>query len=775
MTMATLRMETAGETCVRLRCATFLFVKSQFLTEWQSNSKDVRLRTPPNLNVFPDGRNRSQSDSRRECAPLFDQVVDDLYEIEHQAPDDYKGPSKYEQEFIIGPLANAGLSKMHEAMHTALHHHMGRGHKDRHCCGPNFDPGIRMRARPIRDSLVYGTRKYRTKGLKVDESIRMYQPKYRSKKIRDSLVYGTRTKRCRHKHCTAFHHEHEWNTELEWDIPLSMLKNEKRKTLWFEARQSVLDQERLRRRSIPKTWYGEVETDGGYYCGYNLREVILKPWHEGAHTHDFYCNTRDIRPDDWMWEPDWYDPEPEKIEYHKRKIKELWNWFRRRNLLGDMMRMFLRIAEVRRQRRHFQRLKLRLKKKELLWSELNRNSLWFNPWPEGDQMPVLVRRSLMAISKRLSTCAPMWDPMFVDFPTCEFYLNHLDELRPEVWDRFHYNCKKHTHKDLFERRETLRALMAAADAPAPEEKVMLPPLCGPVQALEDYREQWAEVKQVWEEILASRPPPPPPKIEDVTEEHAEDRRKGKKTVEFAADKTATKEKKGTDDAKDKKAKHPAGIEDHETKPAAKSIAQDKRDTAAHDTATTTKKGILSSSHPKAESAPPQAHSDGKKMVEATAVKAPNTKRKKSVKFAAPPLPPQVTFMKKGEGRQSMSKPPPTEEELKALQRLNPPEPEEESTPESVVEYVPFKFPIRKRRVRWSIIGGKVPILPPPAAKPPLSKESQTAALDVLDLDKFEAKLEGLHAKADGKKEKGAAKDKKGAAKADDKKKDAKKK
>ncbi|OAE21839.1 hypothetical protein AXG93_138s1100 [Marchantia polymorpha subsp. ruderalis] len=681
--------------------------------------------------------------------------VKELYDIEHSAPDDYKGPTKYETEFIIGPVANAGLSKMHAAMHTALHHHMGRGHKDRHCCSPNFDPGIRLRSRSLRNSLVYGTRKVRTKGLKVDESIRMMQVKFRSRSIRDSLVYGTRTKRCRHKQCTAWDHQHEWNEVLEkWDVPMSMLHNEKKRSVWFEARQSVLDQEMIRRKSIPRNRYGELETDGGLYCGYYLPEVILRPWHQGGHTHDFYRYTRDIRPDDWMWEPQWYDPEPEKIEYHIRKIKELWNWHRRRNLIGDMRYMFARIAEARRQRRHFQRLKLRLKKKVLLWTELNRNSLWFNPWPEGDQQPELVRRSLMMISKRLSTCAPMWNEYFADLPTCEFFLNHLDELAPEVWERFHFNCKLHKHLDQHERRATLQALIAAANAEPveEEEKIVLPPLCAPVLALEEFRRQWADLRAEWAAIMAARAPPPaeiPPTIDEIKDGKKGSKQQQQKALPAAAiaESQPPKARASAAAAADSKDKKDVRASKDEKDVRASKDEKDVRASKAPQGSSSTKPGIEA----------PEKKGVGPAVQPAAG--APAAKRKKSVKLDPPPLPAQVVFLKKGEGRQSMSKPPPTAAELKLLLLDRPLPPEEDlPAPEPVEEYVPFKFPLRKRRVRWSIIGGKVPILPPPGSRPPLSPESAKAALDLLDLDAFEAKLEAAKPKVAEKKGKGKGKD-----------------
>ncbi|KAG6556397.1 hypothetical protein Mapa_002340 [Marchantia paleacea] len=702
--------------------------------------------------------------------------VNELYDIGHSAPNDYTGPTKYETDYI-GPIANAGLSKMHATMHTALHHHMGRGHKDRHCCSPNFDPGIRMRSRSLRNSLVYGTRKVRTKGLKVDDSIRMMQVKYRSRSTRDSLVYGSRSKRCRHKQCTAWDHQHEWNEILEkWDVPMSMLHNEKKRSIWFEARQSVLDTEMIRRKSIPRNRYGELETDGGLYCAYYLPEVILRPWHQGGHTHNFYRHTRDIRPDDWMWEPQWYDPEPEKIEYHKRKTKELWDWHRRRNLIGEMRYMFARVAEARRQRRHFQRLKLRLKKKVLLWTELNRNSLWFSPWPEGDQHPELVRRSLMMISSRLSTCAPMWNQYFADLTTCEFFLNHLDELAPDVWERFHFNCKMHKHLDQHERRATLQALIAAANA-APfeeEEKIVLPPLCAPVLALEEFRRQWADLRAEWAAIMAARAPHPETlPIEDVKAGKKSKKQRQRASPAAPAEEEPPKAQgtKGAADPKDKK-EEPAPTADEKSQkgPPSKKTAEDKK-TEAAPTGAQEKKGVGNAAKvPQDKKAEPAAPSPAQRGDGRTAVEVPAAKRKKSVKIDPPPLPAQVVFLKKGEGRQSMCKPPPTE--LKLLERLNPPE--EEPAPEPVVEYVPFKFPLRKRRVRWSIIGGKVPILPSPGSRPLLSPESAKAALDLLDLDVFEAKLETAKPKAADKKGKGA-KDKKGPVEGKEKKKGKKKK
>ncbi|CAM6091528.1 unnamed protein product [Calypogeia fissa] len=361
------------------------------------------------------------------------------------------------------------------------------GHHDRDCCDAHqFKAGRMMRSRTLRDSLIFGTRVVRHKGLKVDDSLRIVEYKGHSRPIRDSIVYGTRQKRCRHKQCTAWHHFHEFNEELEkWDFPDQIATNQRKRELWLAARKSVLDQADIRRKSIPRDRYGELETDAGHYAGEFLR-ALLDPWDYGNHPHDMYRAARPSFLTDLNFEDlrAHYDPRPEAIAFHKRKLKQFKEWQRVKHLERDMKWELLRIQGIQICRHHFQHLKDRLQKAKMLWSELNHNSVWFVPWPEGDHVPELVRRSLMMISKRLSTCAPLWNPSFADLQALDHYLSNLEDLAPEVWERFHYNCKLHKHLDHHERRATRLESARRASLPALPEPPIRLPLCEPVIELQ---------------------------------------------------------------------------------------------------------------------------------------------------------------------------------------------------------------------------------------------------------------------------------------------------
>lgn len=98
--------------------------------------------------------------------------------------------------------------------------------------------------------------------------------------------------------------------------------------------------------------------DAGYYAGIELKQLFNKPWDLGGHARNFCGTIRSYFHKDYLRDPYiYYEPEPERIEWHERLVAKIIAWARMRDMEADMLRQLAKLHSIVKERRKFQKMR----------------------------------------------------------------------------------------------------------------------------------------------------------------------------------------------------------------------------------------------------------------------------------------------------------------------------------------------------------------------------------------------------------------------------------